>query len=266
MNLLQFLADPAEQPLERIVDDGGFTGIFRTIGCIGDSLSSGEFESTDETGTKKGYHDYFEYSWGQYIARAAGCKVYNFSRGGMTAKEYWESFAEKNDYWNLDKLCQAYIIALGVNDLYGRKMEIGSVSDIDFDNYNNNKDTFCGYYARIIQRLKSMQPQARFFLMTMPRSNRPDGDENVRKHAELMHELAKIFNYTYVIDLAKYAPVYDEEFKRNFFLGGHMNPMGYLLTAKMTMSYIDYIIRHNMEDFSQVGFIGKGVHNYTAKW
>lgn len=68
-----------------------------------------------------------------------------------------------------------------------------------------------------------------------------------------------------MIDLNKYAPVYDEEFKRRFYLGGHMNPMGYILTAKMTMSYIDYIIRQHPEDFAQVGFIGKGVHNYTAK-
>ena len=32
------------------------------IGCIGDSLSSGEFESLDEAGNR-GYHDMFEYSW-----------------------------------------------------------------------------------------------------------------------------------------------------------------------------------------------------------
>ena len=104
MLLQTYLGDPEEKPLERMVNDGGFTGIFRTIGCIGDSLSSGEFESTDPEQTQKGYHDYFEYSWGQYIARAAGCKVWNFSRGGMTAKEYWNSFAEANDYWNPDKL------------------------------------------------------------------------------------------------------------------------------------------------------------------
>lgn len=79
-----------EKPLDRIIDDGGLCGIFRTIGCIGDSLSSGEFESKNETG-EKGYHDYYEYSWGQYMARTVGCKVYNLSRGGMTAKVYCES-------------------------------------------------------------------------------------------------------------------------------------------------------------------------------
>ena len=63
--------DQTEKPLERLLPDGGFCGIFRTIACIGDSLSSGEFESMNEEG-KRGYHDYYEYSWGQYIARTIG--------------------------------------------------------------------------------------------------------------------------------------------------------------------------------------------------
>ena len=152
MNLNKFLADPAELPLERIVDDGGYTAIFRKIACIGDSLSSGEFQSTDPEGVKQGYHDYFEYSWGQYIARAAGVEVYNITRGGMTASEYWNSFAEAKGFWSEDLLCQAYIIALGVNDLFNRGQEPGEITDIDLNDYNNNKETFCGYYGRIIQR------------------------------------------------------------------------------------------------------------------
>ena len=35
-----------------------------------------------------------------------------------------------------------------------------------------------------------------------------------------------------------------------------MNPMGYVFTAHMVASYIDYIIRHNMKDFEEAGFIG----------
>ncbi|MBQ8510958.1 MAG: SGNH/GDSL hydrolase family protein [Clostridia bacterium] len=267
MNLNKYLSDPAELPLERIVDDGGFTSIFRTIGCIGDSLSSGEFQSTDEEGVKQGYHDYYEYSWGQYIARAAGCTVYNFSRGGMTAQWYWDTFADERDLWNPDKLCQCYIIALGVNDLMGKNQELGTIEDIDLADWNNNKATFTGYYARIIQRYKSMQPHAKFFLVTMPHGGgAPEREAKIDAHAALLHQLAEMFDYTYVIDLAKYGPVYDGAFRKNFYLGGHMNPQGYILTAKMVMSYIDYIIRHNMEDFAQVPFIGKGVHNYTAKW
>ena len=78
--------------------------------------------------------------------------------------------------------------------------------------------------------------------------------------------MASLFPYTYVLDFRKYAPVYDDAFKKQYFLGGHMNPMGYLLTAKMVMTYMDAIIREKPEDFAQVGFIGTDFHNCTAKW
>ena len=68
--------------------------------------------------------------------------------------------------------------------------------------------------------------------------------------------LTAVFSNSYVIDLYNHAPVYDAAFRDKFFLGGHMNACGYILTAKMMASYIDYIIRHNIDDFKQVGFIG----------
>ena len=87
MTLDNIFNNEKEKPLDNLLDDGGYTAIFRTIACVGDSLASGEFESLKEDGTS-GYHDMFEYSWGQYIARMCTSKVYNFSRGGMTTKEY----------------------------------------------------------------------------------------------------------------------------------------------------------------------------------
>ena len=256
--------DPNEKPLDNIPMDGGLCAIFRTLGCIGDSLSSGEFESLNEEG-KKGYHDYYEYSWGQYIARHAGLCAYNFSKGGMTAENYWKSFAEDRGFWSPDLLCQGYIIALGVNDIINRGQELGSVADINLEDYNQNAETFAGYYGRIIQRLKSMQPHARFLQVTMPRSGNAK-DPLREAHAALLHDMAKLFDYTYVIDLFRYAPVYDDAFRSRYFLGGHMNPAGYILTARMIEAYIDYLVRHNPEDFMQIPFIGKGYHNVSAKW
>ena len=266
MDLTPYLARNGEQPLETIVSDGGFFKIFRTVGCIGDSLSSGEFQSLSEESLCPGFHDFYEYSWGQYMAREAGVTVYNFSRGGMTAAEYIDRFADQNGFWDEDKLCQCYIIALGVNDIFNQKKELGSVSDIDLSNFYQNKRTFAGDYARIIQKLKTMQPKAKFFLMTMPKSDNQEENVLSQKHAELLYGMADMFKYTYVLDFYKYAPVYDSEFKRNFYLGGHLNPAGYVLTAKMVMSYIDFIIRNNPEDFAQVCFIEKPYHNCKAKW
>lgn len=248
-----------EKPLEELINDGGFTSIFRTMGFVGDSLSSGEFEAVNAKGETT-YHDMFEYSWGQYIARAAGLKAYNFSRGGMTAEEYCESFADSNRMWDSANACQAYVIALGVNDITRYAAELGDISDIDLTNYENNKKTFAGYYAKIIQRYKKNQPRAKFFLMTIPRGEDKSREAAESLHAELLYKMADLFDNTYIIDLRKYAPVYDEEFRSKFMLRGHMNPMGYILTAKMVMSYIDFIIRHNMDDFKEAAYIGTDLH------
>ena len=40
---------------------------------------------------------------------------------------------------------------------------------------------------------------------------------------------------------------------------GHRNPSGYILTAQIIDSYIDYIVRHNPQDFKNVGFIGTNI-------
>lgn len=260
MDLNAIFNNPDEKPLDHFPSDGGFCGIFRTIACIGDSLASGEFEAVDDEG-RKSYHDMFEYSWGQNLARIVGCKAYNFSRGGMSAAEYCNSFADANDLWNPDKAAQAYIIALGVNDVINSKQEVGSTADIDLNDWRNNAKTFSGYYGQIIQRYREIQPQARFFLMTMPNDRRADdpdvgADERGDRHAEALYQMAEFFPHTYVIDLRKYAPRYDESFREKFYLFGHLNPAGYILTAQMVASYIDYIIRHNMNDFIQTGFIG----------
>lgn len=255
MNWNQLYGTADEQPLDTFPNGISNTAIFRTIGFIGDSLSSGEFESRDAEGNK-GYHDYFEYSWGQYIARKNGLTAYNFSRGGMTAMEYMESFADANRFWRPEVACQAYVIALGVNDLIGRGQEIGSTADICAEDWLQNKKTFAGYYAMIIARLQKMQPRAKFFLVTMPRCDEPARNEKAEAHAKLLYEMASYFANCYVIDLFKYGPVYDADFKERFYLYGHLNASGYILTANMIDAYIDYIVRHNPDDFRLVPYIG----------
>ena len=54
----------------------------------------------------------------------------------------------------IKELINKVSFAMGVNDLCHKKQEVGSVSDIDLNDYKNNKETFAGYYAQIIQTLK----------------------------------------------------------------------------------------------------------------
>ncbi len=252
-----FSRDPEEKPLDIIKDDGGFTSIFRQIVVVGDSLASGELESMD-AGCPRGYHDIFDISWGQYLARMSGTNVLNFSRGGMTASEYMNGWAAANGCWDKSKAAQAYIIALGCNDLDGLGQAVGSLDDIKED-YHRNADTFCGHFAKIIQEYKRIQPDAVFFLVTMPREDEGCPEDIKARHdahEQLMIDLAGYFTNTYVVDLRKYGPAFDNENRKLFWTGGHLNSAGYYIVAKMIGSYIDYIVRHNMEKFNQSGFIG----------
>ncbi|MBR3639818.1 MAG: SGNH/GDSL hydrolase family protein [Clostridia bacterium] len=252
--------DPNEKPLDRLAPGGGFCGVFRSIGCVGDSLASGEFESRLENGEGRNV-DMFDYSWGQYIARDTGAVVRNFSRGGMTAKEYWTSFAEDMGYWDPALACQAYIIALGVNDLYYCKWETGSIDDIHPDEPEKNAENFAGYYGKIISRLRSIQPRARFFLMSMPKE--PDGENEMRRKArDLLDGMTKIFPRTYLLDFYEYFPEQTDEFKRFFYTGTHLDPMGYLFTARCVESYIDWHIRRDPRAFAEVPFIGTDLRYY----
>ena len=65
----------------------------------------------------------------------------------MTAWEYCEEFADLKGFWNPDKACQAYIIALGCNE-YFRNDPIGTLADVDFDDYKNNRPTRSEEHSR----------------------------------------------------------------------------------------------------------------------
>ena len=187
-------------PLESLVSGYSATSIFRTIGFIGDSLLSGEIELVKPDGSHS-YHDFYEYSWGNYIARKNGQKAYIFARGGMSARTYMQSFADEIGAWEKAKACQAYVIALGANDLSSsQNQKVGTLKDVDSSNWRNNKESFLGYYAQIVARLKSdVQSDAKFFFVSMPRSGN-DYDELVAKpHCEALYALADHFQNSYVM-------------------------------------------------------------------
>lgn len=255
-------------PIKKFVPDGGYTSIFRTIGFIGDSLSSGEHESLKDG--VKGYHDYYEYSWGQFIARKCGLTAINFSKGGLTCYEFFENYIkERNNPFVEENRCQAYVIALAVNDMNQLdggfyKEGFGSFDDVDWENEDNNKNSYVGQYVRIIQKLRKFEPKCRIFVMTTPKEK--PFKERHKMAMEFITKLPEYFDFLYVLNLWKYAPIYDAKFGKRYFCGGHMNAAGYKFTADMVMTYIDYYIRKYPEDFTQVAFIGKDVHNEKEKW
>lgn len=57
-------------------------------------------------------------------------------------------------------------------------------TDIDTSDYNNNAETFAGYYGGIIQRIKSVQPKAVIFVATLANEGNDSSipyNEQIRK-------------------------------------------------------------------------------------
>jgi hypothetical protein len=142
---------------------------------------------------------------------------------------------------------------------YAEGIEIGSVDDVDTKDFTKNKKIFIGYYGAIISRYKEISPDAKFFFVTFPKDESRTSNPNFKIFYNELYKLTEVFSNSYVIDIYKYGPVYDEKFKKQFYLHGHLNPSGYILTAELIDSYIDYIVRHNYEDFKNVGFINSGI-------
>lgn len=249
------LEELSDNPLAHISYYPGFCSIIKSWGFIGDSFSSGTVEFDDEESGWIGV-DKYEYSWGQCICRLTGSSGTNFSKGGQWTTG-WLIGPAQNKTWDLakDSPKQAYIIALGYNDLYTYvgHIEKGDIStDVNLADYTKNANTYAGNMAGIIQRIKSINKNAICFVVTLP--NEPSKAEfKTDEWNDVIRELPNLFEDTYVIDLYKYAPVYDDEFKKQYFEGViHMSAAGYQYTAYMFMTYIDWIIRKNPSAFTKI--------------
>ena len=141
----------SDNPLERIRYVAGLVTGFRHVGCIGDSLASGEAVYKKADGTTGG-KDLFEYSWGQYLARMTGNTYYNWSKGGLRCDTFLSS-SLATECFDGNHKCEAYIIGLGQNE-NNRKYKIGTVEDINLGDYTQNPDTYYGNYGKIIQKIQ----------------------------------------------------------------------------------------------------------------
>lgn len=241
-------------PLSNLLENGGYTTIFNKISCIGDSLTEGVFEYTENGEVKyAGIPQGFEsYSYPSQLARMTGATVGNYGVGGATAKSWLETTA-CTDCFKAENKSQAYIIALGTNDTnYDGNVD----TDIDISNYNNNADTFVGNYAKIIQKCLELQPKAKVFVVTIPKTRTDYHHAWTTGNSQIKAIANKLG--VYVLDVFTYSESHDnpDEYKNHFYLGGHRSAIGYKQTALEYATYISWIIYNNPDDFRDVQYIG----------
>ena len=233
------------EPLHVINDYTGFLDLFLKVGCIGDSLASGESASND--GGTVVYHDLYPYSWGQFLARKTGNTYYNWSEGGLTTKT-WLSSEYATECFDGNHNCTAYIIGLGENDK-NTNYTIGTSADIDLADYNNNADSFYGSYGKIIQKIKETVPKAKIFILTDYALSMETSGYNAAIRA-----IAELFENVYLLDLYTYGQAVYRKLTQ-VIRGGHYGAYGYKLSAMTIATYINWIVQTNVSEFGQVEFI-----------
>lgn len=268
-----------DNPIADIRFDVGMLPLIQDWGFIGDSLASGWVSYKNANQETDGTNMY-PYSWGQQLCRLTGTNGYNFTNGGQTAKGWIQGGTVYDDSyiggvggggWSYAKLHpkQAYIIALGINDVaHDDVYPLGDITT-DIGTYDTqtdtdtNANTFAGWYAGIIQRIQSIQPRAKIFVVTLPYLS-----EKRHNYSMVIKGMADYFDNIYVIDLDVYATHIhnNTKFRTDYFWkpsgDGHMTEAGYLYTAWMFINYIDWIMRSNMDDFKYISFADKDIE-YT---
>ena len=138
----------------------GSVNMFDRIGAIGDSYTAGYAKASDGT-----YNTNKDHSYLGVMAKRAGINYEVYAQSGATTRSY---ITDKLPAVLADATCDFYFLALGINDVGLGTSYIGTIADIDDEDYTQNADTFYGNYGRIIAQVQEHAPKALFCLIKVP--------------------------------------------------------------------------------------------------
>jgi len=273
-------------PLKVVKETAGYTSIFRTIGIIGGSMSSGTIYPGGSP----------EYSQIQYIARLCGSEGHNFGRGGMSAINWPKSDQIEGANEFKANPTSMYIIQLGNNDsTYNSEHPeyvIGDVTQVngidgtgtvpDVVNisssgtaavYPNYAVTFCGQIGKILACIRKVSPKAHVFLSTFIKGYGSNTNFNYNQAIRDIYEYLSNSDNTpegdtlkyHLIDYETYGTPYSSytnssnTIHKGTISSSHLMATGYLLWAYEYCTYIDWIIKNNMANFNDVSAITKKI-------
>lgn len=213
--------------------------LFSKFGVIGDSYASGELYYNSD------YHDKYNISWGQILARKLGTTCTNYSRGGLTTRS-WLTNAKGLPLILSSPAEDIYYCALGINDVYSLGPEyLGSSSDLK-DDYTDipstDYDTFYGNYGRIITQVKAYAPHAKIVMFTCAATT-----GNYPMFNSAIIAIAKYYNIPYIVQAE------DPFFQTDVYTmmaGGHPTAIGYSGMAEAFERLLNRCIVENRPYFA----------------
>lgn len=137
--------------------------MFDRVGIVGDSYASGATYGVNDT--NDGEH--YGIAWGRVLAKRNNISVDIFAASGLSTKTWLEN---SNGLPAL--LSRApkdlYLLCLGINDNKTGADPIGTIADIDDEDYTKNSNTFCGNYGRIVSQTMKYAPLAKIVFVVPP--------------------------------------------------------------------------------------------------
>ena len=190
-------------------------GMFDSVGALGDSYTSGAVLKADGTWATMSNQTYIA-----TMAKRAGTNYVNFGRGGASTRSYInEGYLEAVLSAEPQNM---YFICFGFNDASKLGSDyLGTISDINDDDYTQNADTFYGNYGKIIQSIKEYAPKSKMTLILLPKKG-----TNYIPFVEAIKIIANHFDIPYI------DPYEDDYFNSNLynntFSSGHPTAVSYV--------------------------------------
>ena len=179
----------------------------------------------------------------------------NFGVSGSTAKGWVTGHAKLSEVQSPGNKCQAYVIGLMINDQSSTqpyRTPCGVASDIGTDN-----DTYYAYYYKLVKEISSVNPDAKIFCNTCPKtsSNYTLYNQAVRDIVKHCHDIDEL--NVYLCDLADEKKYYNDVFYKNPVfvsdaLQGHYTAIGYEFMAECYLQVMSDTINDNITEFQDV--------------
>lgn len=238
-----------QQDFYTISHMSNMVGIFNKIGVVGDSLASGQgrINNLDE------YHDFYEFSWPQFMKRKLNNNVINFSKTGLTTRTWLSDTEGLTKAKIANNKCVCYIIGLGANDVLLGEEYLGNINDIK-DDYNDNNDTYYGNYDKIIHELINIEKNCKIFTLTNPVYG--GAIELRNKFNKAVIDISNKYDNVYPITLDFNLYNNSNDFIQKNLIHGHYTPAAYQYMSEYIMYKITEVIMNNPSDFYFTNLIG----------
>jgi hypothetical protein len=215
--------------------------IFKKVLCVGDSFTSGHIDLGEGNYADQTNEDY---SWPSYMARLTGNEYVNCGSSGADVLN-WINRTRGGVKAQAAGVVQAYLIGLGLNDVWNENIALGTAADIGTDT-----NTYYAGMSKIIRWLNAISPKAKIFVQTMASNSSTHTPYNAA-----IREIVSVYADTYpvhLLDLAAYLPMYKTDLILGDKISGHYTAIGYQMFAEnLRVIWSEYINTH-IEDFQDV--------------